>query len=260
MAAENVIKEVRSRRLRKRRDRVTRMLGGEGTPVRKLGPLYWAPRNFSWLIGTLFMIGSFCFAAGTLVAISKNPDSAGIIFFVGSLFFTSAGYGQFLQVINGDRGDGAGGKIRLFAWEPDLIEWQAAAIQSFGTLCFNVSTGFALVEALDTQQVNRLVWSPDVFGSIAFLIASWLAFKEVRSNWGGHPDRGSEWWVTVLNLAGSIAFGISAIGAYVIPDNGDFLNAAAANAGTFLGAVGFFIGAYLLWPEAAEAAAETPES
>ena len=38
------------------------------------------------------------------------------------------------------------------------------------------STGFALVESLDTQQANRLIWSPDVFGSIAFLWSSWLAF------------------------------------------------------------------------------------
>jgi hypothetical protein len=99
-----------------------------------------------------------------------------------------------------------------------------------------------------------LVWSPDVFGSIAFLVASWLAFAEVRANWHGHPDRGREWWITVLNLVGSIAFGFSAIGAYVVPDTGSYLNAVWDNGGTLIGAVCFFAGAYLLWPEAAEAA------
>ena len=253
MSAPESIAEGRSRRLRKRRDRVTRLLGGDGTPVARFGPVYWAPQNFSWLIGALFMIGSACFAAGTVIAVDSSAEVAGFVFFAGSIFFTAAGYGQLLQVINGDRGSGVDAPLKLFAWEPRLIEWRAAAIQSFGTLCFNVSTGFALVESLDTQQLNRLVWSPDVFGSIAFLVASWLAFKEVRDNWRGHPDRNSEWWVTVLNLTGSVAFGVSALGAFVIPDTGELANALAANAGTFIGAVCFFAGAYLLWPEAAEA-------
>ncbi len=48
----------------------------------------------------------------------------------------------------------------------------------------------------------------------------------------------------------SIFFGLSAIGAYVVPSTGELLNAALANSGTFLGAVGFFVGAALLLPEA----------
>lgn len=232
----------RSRQLRKRRDRVTRLLGGEGIAPRRFGPLYWAPRNMSWLIGALFMIGSACFAAGTINAVSENPTGAGITFFIGSIFFTSAGYGQFLQVINGDRGDGVDDKVKLFAWEPHLIEWKAAAIQSLGTLCFNVSTGFALVQALDAEQAHRFVWSPDFYGSIAFLVASWYALREESSR------------ITWLNMVGSVFFGISAIGAFVVPANGELLNTAWSNGGTFLGALCFFAGAYLLWPEAAEAA------
>lgn len=202
------------------------------------------------------MVGSACFAAGTVIAISANPKPAGIVFFVGSIFFTSAGYGQFLEVINGDRGEGTDGAVHMFKWEPRLIEWQATAVQFFGTLAFNVSTFFAMFAALDAQEMKRLAWSPDVFGSIAFLVASWLAYREVRDNWGGRPEHGSEWWITILNLTGSVAFGISAIGAYVVPDNGELLNAAASNGGTFIGALCFLAGAYLLWPEAAEAANE----
>lgn len=246
----------RSRRLRKRRDRVTHLLGGEGKPIRRVGPLYLSARNFSWWIGTLFMLGSACFAAGTVIATSANPAPAGIVFFVGSIFFTSAAYGQFLEVINGDRGDGAVGSVRLLAWEPQLIEWRATAVQFAGTLAFNVSTFFAMSDALSADAAVRLAWRPDVYGSIAFLVASWLAYREVVQNWRGEPEHGGEWWITVLNLVGSVAFGISAIGAYVVPDNGELLNAAAANGGTLIGALCFFVGAYLLWPEAAEAAAE----
>ncbi|MGH2907042.1 MAG: hypothetical protein ACRDKI_09795 [Solirubrobacterales bacterium] len=243
----------RTRLLRKRRNRVTRLLGGEGAPVKRIGPLYWSRRNFSWWIGTLFMIGSTCFAAGTVIAVSENPKPAGIVFFIGSIFFTSAGYGQLLEVLNAD-GDEAG-RVKLMGIRRHDIEWQATFVQFIGTLCFNVSTFAAMISVLDEQQVKRFVWSPDVYGSICFLVASWLAYAEVRANWHGRPERGSEWWVTVLNLVGSIAFGISALGAYVVPDTGALLNAAADNGGTFIGAVCFFTGAYLLWPEAAEAAA-----
>lgn len=247
MEAQGRIRQLGSREQRKRRDRVTRLLGGDEQPMRRFGPLYWAPRHMSWLIGALFMVGSACFAVGTIVAVSEDPKSSGIIFFVGSIFFTAAGYGQFLQVINGDRGEGVDAKIKLFAWEPHLIEWKAAAIQSFGTLCFNVSTGFALVEALDANQVHRLVWSPDAYGSVAFLVASWYALREESSS------------ITWLNMVGSVFFGLSAIGAYVVPDDGTLYNAAWSNGGTFLGAVCFFLGAYLLWPEAARATARRPK-
>lgn len=206
------------------------------------------------------MIGSACFAAGTVIAVSANLGPAGIVFFIGSIFFTSAAYGQFVEVINGDRGEGTSGGVRLLAWEPRLIEWRATAIQFFGTLAFNVSTFFAMFEALSPEASKRLAWAPDVYGSIAFLVASWFAYREVVQNWRGKPEHGGEWWITVLNLTGSVAFGISAIGAYVVPDDGELLNAAASNGGTFIGAVCFFAGAYLLWPEAAEAADETPEA
>ena len=62
-------------------------------------------------IGILFMIGSACFALGALPgyldAVGVTAD--GVTFFVGSLFFTSAGLGQFLQA-RGTGGRGRGSK------------------------------------------------------------------------------------------------------------------------------------------------------
>ena len=60
-------------------------------------------------------------------------------------------------------------------------------------------------------------------------------------------------------LAGVLVAVRPAIGAYVVPDTGSVLNAAWDNGGTFIGAVCFFAGAYLLWPEAAEAAEHVAE-
>ena len=93
-------------------------------------------------------------------------------------------------------------------------------------------------------------WSgrPDAFGSVCFLVASGLAYAAVgprRLSWRP-SDRG--WWVAALNLIGSILFGLSAIGAYVVPATGELLSTAVANGGTFLGALGFLVGAALLFP------------
>ena len=53
------------------------------------------------------------------------------------------------------------------------------------------------------------------------------------------------WRCTWLNMAGSVFFGLSAIGAYVIPSTSDFVSLFWANAGTFLGAICFLVAALL---------------
>ena len=52
---------------------------------------------------------------------------------------------------------------------------------------------------------------------------------------------------------GLIAFLISAFAAYVNPETGEIANIPVANLGTFIGAVGFFVGALLLIPEMRDA-------
>jgi predicted cobalt transporter CbtA len=55
----------------------------------------------------------------------------------------------------------------------------------------------------------------------------------------------------MLNMVGSIAFGASAVGAFVITGTDELRNAELANIGTFIGALCFFAGAVLLIPEEA---------
>ena len=52
----------------------------------------------------------------------------------------------------------------------------------------------------------------------------------------------------VINLLGSVAFGVSAVAAYVIPSTGDVWHAELSNLGTFAGALCFLTGAALLLP------------
>jgi hypothetical protein len=210
---------------------------------------WWAPRERGWWISVLFIVGSACFAAGSFPATAALiGDAAGWVFFVGSIFFTTAAYQQYNEATNqGSHVDGHGRSRHFVGLQPQSIGWWATAIQLTGTLWFNISTFNALRE-LSTRQEEALVWAPDAFGSICFLIASGLALIEVCDKlWCWRPKL-ITWKIAAINMIGSIAFGISAIGAFVVPESGALNNATVANSFTFVGAAMFFIGAALLIP------------
>jgi hypothetical protein len=83
---------------------------------------------------------------------------------------------------------------------------------------------------------------------MCFLVSSWLAWaEECHGPFAWRPALLS-WWITALNLVGSVAFGVSAVASYVEP-NGQLVSLALTNLGTFVGAVCFLAGAVLLLPE-----------
>jgi len=220
--------------------------------------LTWNPGDLGWRVALLFMIGSFLFALGSFPAYSQLVDGrvVGITFVVGSIFFTSAGYSQFLQAIN----EGNSGPFKLFAWQPKSVLWWAVFVQLIGTLYFNANTIDAMFTTFSTQQENRLVWGPDFFGSIAFLVASHLAWLLVcRRVWCVQREN-PDWWISGLNYVGSIFFMASAFAAFTLPTTGEVVNLTIVNSGTFLGAVCFLIGAYLLLPPARTSAESTIEA
>jgi hypothetical protein len=216
--------------------------------------VWWRPDRTAWWIGVLFAIGSVCFLVASMVSqwASAPRSGIGVTFFVGSLLFTSAGYLQYAETVNVDRGPGRRGRERWrpVSWEPARIDWLAAAVQFAGTLLFNVTTFEAMKRGLDTRQSNLRVWTPNALGSICFLVASTLAFAEVCHRWTCVRRRSLSWWIVALNLLGSVAFGVSAAAALIEPSTNEPVSAAIANAGTSLGAACFLLGAVLLLPEA----------
>jgi len=222
--------------------------------------VFWQPRTLGWWIAVLFAAGSFLFALGVVPSYASAVGAVADAwtFFVGSLFFTSAGYLQFVQAINAPPDPGGTERIalRLFAWQPHRIDFWACGIQSLGTLWFNWSTFAATRSALDAEQAHRMIWRPDLLGSIAFIVASWLAWAEVCHGWFAWRPRDISWCIVAANLGGSIAFLISAFAAYIDPETGTVWRLPLANLGTFVGAVGFFVGAVLLIPEMRAASSE----
>jgi hypothetical protein len=181
------------------------------------------PLSERW-VAAGFAIGSVCFFVGPFPGfvqlVGARPDAW--VFFIGSLFFTAAAGLELLRTTTGGPRRGAA--------------WWAAAIQFAGTLLFNLSTGDVLRSDLSTQQEDRLVWAPDLFGSACFLISGVIAYHVSTS-----PRT-----MAAVNLAGCGFFGIAAVAAYIVPDTGTVLDLAAANWNTALGALCFFAGAVML--------------
>ena len=228
------------------------------------GSTWFAPRRASWWIGVLFAIGSVCFVLGPMPGFVQLVGSAadGTVFFVGSVFFTSAALLQYLEAANADRGpaEGKRRRMRLLTFEPHRTDWWATLIQLVGTLYFNVDTFRAMQASFDTSQVDRLVWRPELFGSICFLISGVLAYLEVRGGGVLRAERNIEWKIATVNLGGCILFMVSAIAGYVVPSTGDVLDLAAANLSTALGALCFLIGAVLLLPGSADVEPDAPDA
>ena len=176
-----------------------------------------------------FAIGSTCFLIGPFPGYANlvGDTADAVTFFVGSILFTAGGALQS-AIAFPERRAPAG-----------RAAWWAAAVQSAGTLFFNVTTYQALYTALSNNEYDRLVWRPDALGSVCFLVSGAIAYRaSPRRGW--RPERGGPgWWEPSVNLLGCVLFGISAIAGYVVPATGSMIDLAAANWNTALGAACF---------------------
>ncbi|MFN8034741.1 MAG: hypothetical protein U0V73_02255 [Acidimicrobiia bacterium] len=195
------------------------------------------------VMGVLYAVGAACFVLGSLPPYFEHvdPTATALTFFVGSIFFTTAATFQ----VRADRVTAP-----LFSSDAGRVEWWSDALQWVGTLAFNVSTGVAIVQGLTAGEEKRLVWAPDVVGSTFFLASSILAVVVVRIAGSGRRDRG----IAGLNLAGSVAFGLAAAAAFVVPTTNEVLNIRWVNAGTAIGGVCFFVASVWMTRPVAERA------
>lgn len=214
---------------------------------------WWAPIARGWWIAVLFALGSLLFALGAVPGYASAVGASwdAVTFFVGSLFFTSASFLAYREAVDAAPQTRVP-RRRFLVFQPHQVDWWATAVQFAGTLYFNVSCGAVMVTDLSAQAAHRHVWRPDAIGSVCFLVASALAWFEACHGWAAWRPRSWAWWITLINLAGSIAFGVSAVAGYIDPVTGAVRNAAGANAATLAGAVCFFAGALLLLPERTE--------
>ncbi len=189
----------------------------------------------------MFAIGSSLFAIATApgFALFGGAGATNLLCYVGSWFFTSAALLQL--VLSRPSMD------RSWATSSIRAEWLSAATQFAGTLCFNVSTGAALwAHRLPSRR--HFVWGPDAAGSVTFLVSGVLGIAAVSLAVGIFQLKSRDWLAAWINMIGSIAFGVSAAGAF-ITKKGITEDAWLANIGTFVGALCFLIAALLVLPK-----------
>ena len=189
-----------------------------------------------------FAIGSICFALGAWPGYATTVGVVGdnITYFVGSVFFT---LGALIQLLLTGRP-----LPNRQSHYGEQFDWYSAVIQLFGTVLFNVSTWAALMQALGKDVNTQSVWRPDLYGSIAFLVASSLAVVATVKRDALWDPNARNWWTTWFGMAGSLAFGVSALAAWVDPASGELKNAALANSSTLFGALCFLTAALLALP------------
>lgn len=210
------------------------------------------------LISILFMIGAFCFIAASAMSLQGiySHFIINITYFIGSLFFTSAAYGQYLEAINADITNESHlhSKKRewiWFAFRAHNLGYLSSLTQLIGTLLFNLNTfaGFYNYQHPITEDI--IVWMPNLLGSILFLIASFFAWLEIYQDSDIKAFQTTSWWIVWSNNFGSLFFQISAIASFILI-NTQAINASLALQYTLFGGICFFIGALLLIVEIKE--------
>ena len=192
-------------------------------------------------MAVLFSVGSLCFLVAPLPGFVDlvGPEADAAVFFVGSVFFTSAATVQWWDCVAS-----AGTEVLVAAPAAGLVERLGAAGRH--AVLQRHHLPLAQTTTLDSPSYDRLVWRPDAFGSICFLVSGVLAYVAVAGGLRRPPPRTTEGAMALVNLLGCVAFAAAAVGAYVLPSAGQEVNVVVTNAMTSLGALGFLVGALLL--------------
>ncbi|RSS66712.1 hypothetical protein [Streptomyces sp. WAC06614] len=213
-------------------------------------------RRLNAVAATAFVIGGALFAVGAGVAQFGSGDAtqSAVIYFCGGLFFNLGGYASLLQAVNAPRHSVGSGALvthrwRWWSYEPMRVDWVSALLLLAGTLVFGVNLVESLRQGLSVQQVDRLVWGPDVVGCLLFLASGHLALVEVCHGRLRVLARDLGWWIVAVNQFGSVLFMVSALAAFTRPATDSMVDVGIANWGTLTGALCFSVAGVLQYAE-----------
>jgi hypothetical protein len=252
-----------SRSARKRGVAITRTEpGGTTTTVPAAPATVTGLRRANWVAAAAFTIGGILFALGAVVAQLGSGDAttAASIYFSGGLFFTTGAYASLLGAINAPREVSRDGehhaRWRWWSYEPERIDWASTFVLLAGTVAFGTDLLDSFLRGLTAHEVNRLIWAPEVFGCVLFLVSGHLAMTEVCHR--SRPclrSRDLGWAIVAVNQVGSVLFMISALAGFTFPETASEVNVNVANWGTLTGALCFAVGGVM---QASESPAPTP--
>lgn len=229
----------------------------------------WQTAAYNWYTGLAFAIGSVLFMLGAVLSVLPGTSSIvpstlaiNIIFFCGSIPFTTAGFLQNLQAANAPEFRPDPGKatprrrIALLGWHPKSAGWISTFTQFIGTIAFNFNTFDAIHSPTNWVAQDLVIWTPGMIGSVLFLVSGYLAFIETCHRYWAWRPRDLDWWIVFVNLLGCVFFMTAGILAFVPMGAEPGWIGVAANIHLALGALGFLIGALLMMVESAQTAAK----
>ena len=188
----------------------------------------------AWWIAVLFAAGSLLFFIAPFPGFVQvfGSAAAGTAFFAGSVLFTVAAVIQCAVT------------YRAEASRP--IDWCSSILLLAGTVFFNVNTFRATRTGFDHPEYNRLVWVPNILGSLCFVVWGYLAYVQACGGFNPWPrHRTRAWTIVVIYFVGCIAFGIAAVASRYVPSTGGVADLAAANISIVFGALCFGVGALM---------------
>ena len=217
----------------------------------------WAPRDPGWWIAITFILGSVLFCEGAILPFTRGLSTAttNIVYFVGSSLYL---VGALIQFIRGRRmkinhRDDVSAMRHLANKNS-----RAAGIQAIGALLFQTSMTGAFIRSLSIAEQERIIWVPDLFGALCFLVASWMFFT-LRYPIQHRQDNGrSARELAMMNIVGSAFFVISAFGAYIVPLTDQPIYPRIANLGTLAGALLFLLSSIPGLPAKLRASTQAP--
>lgn len=256
-----------SRPFRKRRATILKNEQCESCTCRQFRWWGWMPLRLSWWVAIIFTLGSILFFIAGIGMMIDVELGGNLLGFIGSVFFSVGSYLAFLEVINlkldvtlerevealtgrlPHTPGPEGAHVRLFDWQPHRLEFRAALIQLGGALLFNINCWYAMNPGLPWWLGDWLVWTPSTVASVCFTVASYLLFAEIcHGAWAWRP-REIEWWLTILNLIGSLGFLGQSVFGYFAQGPVTIPQAWTGNLAFFIGSTAFLIGSYLMVPE-----------
>ncbi len=215
-------------------------------------PVLGRLRLLNRIVSATFTVGSALFVAGAALAelTAVGVVRCALVYLAGGLLFTVGAYAEFLQCVNapgrGGRDDGlVAGEWRWWSYEPMRVDWLSALLLLGGTGVFGVNLLDSLLRGLSAQQIDRLVWTPDMIGCTLFLISGQLAVHEVCHGRVVVRVRDLGWWIVVVNQLGAVLFMVSALADYTQPATDSLVNVSLANWATLGGALLFCAGGVL---------------
>lgn len=242
-----------SRAARKRGTLAVRPAGAtESSPRRAGAAALTRLRRLNGIAAGSFTFGGTLFALGAALAQFSAMSATGTatIYFAGGVFFTLGGYASLVQAINAPRRESAAASLtthrfRWWSYEPGRIDWLSTFVLFAGTLVFGINLLDSFLQGLTVQQMNRLVWAPDMVGCLLFLISGQLAVVEVCHGRLCLERRSLGWWIVALNQLGSVLFMVAALAAFTRPETGSLVSVGIANWGTLTGALCFAVAGVL---------------